>query len=202
MELDEALHRISEIHGQMQRGVVFRGYRAPAQVLIGGVALLAAGLQGAWVGADFSGSAVWFWVGVAGLSLVVVAADLCLFGIRADGARLPRKVLPVLGQYLPALATGAFLTLVLRGPEHRALLPGLWALLHGMGLFASRPHMPRAVGYVALWFATLGALWMTRDPTLGLSVPLFMGVTFGGGHLLLALVLHRGIVRAGERHHG
>ena len=37
-----------------------------------------------------------------------------------------------------------------RAPELTAFLPGLWAVLFGLGVVAARPHLPPATGMVGL----------------------------------------------------
>ncbi len=69
------------------------------------------------------------------------------------------------------------------------LLPGLWAICFGIGTFASRPYLPRASGWIALFYYAAGftLLWIARGPE-----PLtgwWVGGVFGVGQLLAALVL-------------
>jgi hypothetical protein len=80
------------------------------------------------------------------------------------------------------------------------LLPGLWAICFGIGTFASRPYLPRASGWVALFYyaAGMALLWIARGPE-----PLrawWVGATFGTGQLLAAIVLYWNLERreAGE----
>ena len=77
-----------------------------------------------------------------------------------------------------------------------ALLPGLWAICFGIGIFASRPYLPRASGWVALLYYAAGValLWIARGPE-----PLrgwWVGGTFGAGQLMAALVLYWNLERA------
>ena len=75
------------------------------------------------------------------------------------------------------------------------LLPGLWALLFGLGIFASRPYLVRASGWVALYFYAAGAalLWFARGPeTINAWA---VGGTFGVGQLLTACVLYWNLER-------
>ena len=69
------------------------------------------------------------------------------------------------------------------------LLPGLWAICFGIGIFACRPYLPRASGWVALFYyaAGFGLLWIASgvEPLSGWWV----GGTFGIGQLLAAAVL-------------
>ena len=75
------------------------------------------------------------------------------------------------------------------------LLPGLWALLFGLGVFATRPYLPRAVGWVGLFYLAAGSLLVGHaaiTPSLsGWSV----GGVFGAGYLATALAFHRNLER-------
>jgi hypothetical protein len=60
-----------------------------------------------------------------------------------------------------------------------------------MGIFASRPYLPRAIGWVALFYflAGCGLLLLARD---GYSLsPWGIGGVFGIGQLAAALVLYQ-----------
>ncbi len=56
----------------------------------------------------------------------------------------PRRTIRVVGHFLPCLAAGfaVTLSLVWGTGEHISRLPGLWAMLFGLGVFASRPYLP------------------------------------------------------------
>lgn len=202
MELDKALNRISEIHAHMARGEVFRGYRAVPTAIISALAFVGAAVQdAAWPAAD-ARRFVQVWIVVAGCSGIVAALDLWRQGRFASLRSLRSRTMPVLMQYLPAIVVGSLLAVVLAPTEHAALLPGLWALVHGMGLLASRPYLPRALGWAALWFLVAGAYLLLRAET-GVSPSAWpMGITFGVGQALLALVLWANLerpTRAGGR---
>ena len=70
-------------------------------------------------------------------------------------------------------------------------LPGLWAVLFALGVFAARPYLPRATGWVALLYLVGGALLLAAGPTdLDWAGRAFGGV-FTAGQLATAGVLHR-----------
>jgi hypothetical protein len=66
-------------------------------------------------------------------------------------------------------------------------LPGLWAMVFGLGIFASRPYLPRTTGWVALYYLTAGALLLalTREASSAWEV----GGTFALGQLGTAAAL-------------
>jgi len=195
MHLDAAIHQLSEIHAQLLRSEVFRGYRSRSMAATAGLAgLAAAGQQALELGADGDGFAR-LWMAVAALAAGVCAADLWL-GLRAASPAERGRTLRVVGQIAPAFAAGAALPFVLLRPEIGAvgLLPGLWALVFGLAVFASRPFLPRAVGWVGLWYCGAGIAQLVTA-SRGVPGPWSMGITFGVGQALAALVLRLGLER-------
>ena len=88
------------------------------------------------------------------------------------------------------------LAITLARSEHAELLPALWAVVHGLGVFASRPYLPRSVGWVSAWYVVAGA-WLLVDvePGAGLPGAWSVGIPFGVGQALLALVLYANVAR-------
>ncbi|MCC6673504.1 MAG: hypothetical protein IT458_20770 [Planctomycetes bacterium] len=188
MRIEQALEQISAIHAQVLRSEVYRGYRARSAALTSLLVLAAAGIQAWWwPAAEPFEFAVW-WVGVALLCAAVCAADLLgTAGVRREhGCRTATVLL----QFAPAAAVGAALPwLLLRiGAEASAVLPGLWAAVFGLGVFASRPYLPRAVGWVALYYLLAGVVLLILARP-GVPSPWSVGLTFGFGQAAAAVVL-------------
>lgn len=195
MELDDALDRISQIHAHVARGEVFRGYRALPTALTGLIAVCAAALQEQIVPAADARDFVSFWVVAAGIAGAIAAFDLALQCRLRTTVELRRRTWPVIAQYVPTVAVGAALAVALCSTAHAALLPALWAIVHGLGIFASRPFLPRAVGWVALWFVAAGT-WLTTTADYTVTPdPWTMGIVFGLGQGALAIVLHCNLER-------
>jgi hypothetical protein len=110
------------------------------------------------------------------------------------------RTLGVVGQLAPAFVAGAVLPLVLVRPELAAigLLPGLWALVFGLAVFASRPFLPRAVGWVGRWYCGAGSVQLLGADA-GVPGPWSIGITFGIGQAMAAVVLRLGVERAARR---
>jgi hypothetical protein len=194
MQLDEALRQISDIRQQMARGEVFRGYRSITVGFSGVAGLSAAVLQPLWVPAPeielqrYLG----LWLGVAAASFVVAGTEV---GWRAwsAGAGLARQhTLLAVEQFLPCVVVGALVTLcIYRGAPHVAwMLPGLWSLIFGLGVFASYRLLPPQVFWVGSYYVVCGCgclLWGQGENALS---PWLMGISFGGGQLLGAAVLY------------
>ena len=102
-------------------------------------------------------------------------------------------------QFLPCLAIGALLTLciVQSTPQVAWMLPGLWAFVFGLGVFASCRLLPPQAVWVGIYYTTCGCIclsWGARSENV-LS-PWLMAVTFGGGQLLAAAILYCTLERA------
>jgi hypothetical protein len=193
MELNEAVSRISDIHAQLLKSEVFRGYRSWPVATTGLIGLCAAFLQSVvWVPATGTECAV-FWVVVAGVCVSICFADLAHGYRHATSSAGRGRARSAVVQFLPPLLGGAIVTACLIETAPR-LLPGLWALFYSLGLFSSRLHLPKAVGWVALWYLSVGSLMLWSASEIG--SPWGMGLCFGLGQLALAWVLYTRIERA------
>ena len=131
------------------------------------------------------------------MSLAVGCAEIAWHYVRQATDTERRQSRCVIGQFLPAIVAGAVATVALLrlSPALASLFPGLWALLYGVAIFAARPYIPRASGWVALYFWSVGlALLWTADGIDTLS-PWSVGGTFGIGQLFGAMVLYWNLER-------
>jgi hypothetical protein len=194
VELREALEQVAEIREQMARTEVFRGYRAVPVAFSGVLAWAAAFYQAFWIPAP---TAQWsnylqLWIGAACLSAVVAGVEMAARGriVRSPVSR--RITWLAVEQFLPSLLAGGVITVavVRAGESHLWMLPGLWAVLFALGIFASCKLLPRATYAVAFYYLIAGFLALTfAKDTYALS-PWAMGLTFGVGQWLAAAVLY------------
>jgi hypothetical protein len=192
MELREALTQISEIRQQVARTELFRGYRAVPVAFSGLLALAVAGLQSVWLPepAENLEAYLFLWVGAALVSMLATGAEMALQFRHARSALARETTWLALGQFLPCIVAGGVVMVVvlLHYRELLWLLPGLWAILFSLGIFASYRLLPRATFWVAVFYMVAGTFCLTlREAALG---PWTMGVTFGAGQLLAAAVLY------------
>ncbi len=203
LELREALEQINEIRGHLARAETFRGYRAATAAATGLVAILTAILQPVLVGdpALHPRRYVLLWVAAAVLGLVGAGAQILHGYLNCDSAHRRLMTRIVLGQLVPAITAGALLagTLTARGLAAIELLPGLWALVVGLGVFASRRHLPRAIGWVGLYYLGCAAAILLYLPDAEALAPWVMATTFGVGQLAAALVLYWNLERNGSQ---
>lgn len=201
MELDRALAQISDIHAHLDRAEVYRGYRALPVSLTAGAALLAAWGQTSALGAPAPPAAfLAYWILVAGVALATAGGFIGYRYFFRETEAERRKTLRVVGQFLPCLAGGALATFLFAplGEEAIRLLPGLWALLFSLGIFASRPYLPRAIGWAGLFYLLAGARLLFLAPTPAAFSPWGIGSIFGIGQLLSAFVLYWNLERVDD----
>ena len=191
VDATRALDQIAEIHRQMAKGEVYRGYRSLPVAISGALGLIAAWVQPQAIGAADPIGFVLYWTAIAGAAVLIGSIEILYNYVVHESASGRRQTRRVVGQFLPSLVAGAAITVCLTQVSATLvpLLPGLWAICFGVGVFASRPYLPRASGWVALFYYAAGftLLWIARSPQ-----PLSawsVGGTFGVGQLLAAGVL-------------
>ncbi len=195
MELRDALSQIHEIRDRMERSQLYRGYRA-APVAASAVLALAGALgQDAVLGsgggvAHPHGFAA-YWGGIAVLGCVILGIWLVFYCRRADPRQRTRRTVAALEELLPSFLAGALVSFAVVGIAPQ-LLPGLWQVFFGLGLFASRRCLPSAVAWIAAAYVLSGTLFCGLLP--GFS-PWAMGIPFGVGQLGTAVVLYRALER-------
>ena len=191
MDVTRALDQIAEIHGQIAKGEVYRGYRSLPVAASGLVGLAAAALQPAGLGTADPIGFFLYWSAIAVGAAFVGSSEIVYNYVVHEDETARRQTRKVLGQFLPSVVGGAAMAVcfVHLSAALVPLLPGLWAICFGIGTFASRPYLPRASGWIALFYYAVGfgLLWIARGPE-----PLtgwWVGGTFGVGQLLAAVVL-------------
>jgi hypothetical protein len=192
VHVSRALEQIAEIHQQLAKGEVYRGYR-PVPVACSGVAgLVAAAVQPRSLGWSDPVGFVVYWTSVAIICALIASSEIAHNYVVRESSTERRRTRRVTAQILPPLAAGAIVsgTFVRLNPDLVTALPGLWALFFGLGIFASRPYLPRASGWVALFYFVAGAALLWLSPTAASHSPWSVGGTFGAGQLLAAFVLY------------
>jgi hypothetical protein len=195
-DLYKALEHIHAIRGQVARGTEFRGYGpetvAVTALLAGGAALFqAVSLK------NPAGSASQYlalWLATAALALLVTGLQTVTRTRRVHPGLARQMMLAAGESFMPAIVAGGLITLVLlrAAPREIWMLPGLWQILYGLGIFASCRFMPRQLFAVGAWFLATGALCLATGAGIHALSPWEMGFPFGIGQLLIAAVLKFG----------
>jgi hypothetical protein len=202
MELRDALDQISEIRERMARGQVFRGYRAVTTGFTAILAVLTSAAQAVWVPrpARDVDDYLWLWCGAAVVSLLVVGSEMAIRAARSGSAMHRQMTLLAVDQFVPCLVAGALVTYAIGKFAGGTvwIMPGLWAVLFSLGVFASRRFLPRGVGFVAAFYLLAGLVCLAVGHDGRTLWPWTMAIVFGTGQLLAAAVLWWTL----ERNHG
>ena len=199
MEFSRALAEIAEIHQQIAKGEIYRGYRSVPIAVSGLIGIAAAWLQPRSVGASDPIGFVIYWTVVAIVAALVGISEIVYNYAVHDRTSERRRTRQVVGQFLPSVLAGVIVTasFVHLSAALVPLLPGLWAICFGLGTFASRPYLPAGSSLVAIFYYAAGVvlLWIARgsEPL----TPWWVGGTFGAGQLLAAAVLYLSLERRG-----
>jgi hypothetical protein len=202
MELREALTQISEIRQRVAQTEVFRGYRAVPVAFSGVLALGTAGVQALCLPEPASNipGYLFLWVGAALVSLLATGLEIAMHHRHARSAMARQLTWLALRQFAPCLAAGGLVlfAVLTYASDILWMLPGLWAMLFSLGIFASWRLLPRATFWVALFYMIAGTMLLTlREEALS---PWAMGVPFGFGQLFSAAVLYWTLERSdGEK---
>ncbi|HXY35620.1 MAG TPA: hypothetical protein VEI07_15415 [Planctomycetaceae bacterium] len=199
MELREALEQIAEIRDQLARTETFEGYRSATVAASGLLALGAAGIQTALIPDPMGQLDLYLalWVGVAIVSAAMVGIEMFVRCRRAASETTVRLTRMVVEQFLPCVVVGALLTVAIAvvAPETAWMLPGLWSLVFGLGVFASARLFPRPVVWVAGYYLLAGIACLAAAKRLDPLSPWLMACTFGFGQLLAAAIVYWSVER-------
>jgi hypothetical protein len=192
-ELHKALSDISNIRREMARSTQFRGYGPATLAATGLLSLAAAIAQTAWLPepARYPLAYLRIWGALAAVSATLTGVQMVTRTRRLHSSLSNAMLRQAVEQFLPALAAGILLTLVLLRhytPATFWMLPGLWQLVFSLGVFASCRFLPRPMFAAGFWYLACGLLTLSLGNARALA-PWTMGLTFGGGQLLIAAIL-------------
>jgi hypothetical protein len=199
VELREALDQIAEIRDHLARTETFEGYRSATVAASGVLALAAAGLQTTLISSPIGQLDAYLalWVGVAIVGAAIAGMEMYVRCRRAASETAVRLTRMVVEQFLPCLVVGALLTVAIAvvAPETAWMLPGLWSLVFGLGVFAAARLLPRPMLCVAGYYLLAGIACLAGAKRLEPLSPWLMASTFGVGQLLAAVVIYWNVER-------
>lgn len=193
-DLERALADIAEVRERLGHVQRFRGYSSIAAAASGLFALVAGAVQlliVPHVGSVHDGRlyfAVWFVCCAA--SVLVNYGAIAHWYVNDATARDRWQTTTVGLSMIPALVLGAMLSFALLRANLFAFLPGVWYGCYGVGLFASRTMVPRAVVPIAAAFMVAGMSLLFVPAALALQwwvLPL----GFGAGQLGIGFIIMR-----------
>jgi len=192
-DLDRALAEIGAIREQMARGATFHGLGPTAFAATGALAGFAALGQARWMPSPAAhvGGFLALWIAVAAISAAVIGYEMIARSRRLHSDLADEMIAAAVWQFLPAAAAGALMTLVLArfAPQSLWMIPGLWQIAFGLGVFASCRFLPRPMRLVGVWYLASGLACLAFAQGALAFSPWTMGVGYGVGQGMVALVL-------------
>lgn len=180
-----AMDNLRFIRETMERAGSFTAISGWGVAAIGVIALVAgvvASLQStprAWIAV---------WLVDAAVSVVIAASTI---GAKAAALRIPLLSEPARKfflSFLPPMAVGAMLTVVLLAQGRLALLPGVWLMLYGAAVITAGTYSVRIVPVMGAAFMAFGAIAIVAPSDWG---NLFMAAGFGGLHIGFGALIAR-----------
>jgi hypothetical protein len=195
VDLDKALADITAIRSQMALGTEFRGYGPATVAATGALALLAGAVQAQFVpdpAANMPGFLA-LWVATAFISVVLIGIEMVARSRRIHSGLADEMIHAATAQLIPSGVAGALLTVVLYrfAPQTLWMLPGLWQILFGLGLFASCRCLPRPMFAGGVWYLGAGLASLAFANEAYALSPWGTALPFAIGQFLFAAVLYR-----------
>ena len=201
-ELRRALNDINAIRRQVAQGTQFRGY-GPLSIASSGIlAMVVATVQTRWLAASEHDVKLFLtiWVSTAAVAVLLSALQTVLRVRHVHDGLGFEMIKAAVEQFLPCVVAGSLLTVVLVriAPQDSWMLPGLWAVIFSLGIFASCRFLPRQMFGVGAWYLAAGLASLLIAGGNHALLPWAMGISFGVGQLLVAAVLRFGFEDAIE----
>jgi hypothetical protein len=179
------MDNLSFIRSTMERATAFTA--VPGW---GGVAMGLTALAATAVARTIPTENEWLmvWLGASALALTIGGWSMAVKARRAGTSVFSYSGRRFVLSYVPPLAVGALLTIVLVRAGLYGALPGTWLLLYGTGVVTGGAFSVRVVPVMGLCFMALGALALLAPPGWG---DWLMAVGFGGLHIIFGLIIAR-----------
>jgi hypothetical protein len=200
-DLYKALGDISSIRRLMANTTEFRGYGPATLAATGVFAMVAAVAQARWVPDPVRHLSAYLaiWISTAVLSAALTGMQMYTRTRRLHSGLSNEMLRLAVEQFLPAVAAGLLVTIVLQRyvPSAAWMLSGLWLVIFSLGVFSSCRFLPRPMIAAATWFLLTGLSALAMGGARALS-PWVMGISFGAGQLLVAAILQFSTSEGGD----
>jgi hypothetical protein len=190
-DLNRALVDIRNIRRQVAQTTEFRGYGPLTLSATAMLALLAGVVQSRWLPepANSPVQYVALWLTTALLCAALIASQMIGRAKRLHSTMADEMIRMAVAQFLPASIAGAILPFVLLRVSGDVfwLLPGLWQMIFGLGVFASCRCLPRPMLLVGAWFLLTGLACVALGDARALA-PATMSGAYAVGMMLVAAI--------------
>jgi hypothetical protein len=169
----------------MERATAFTAVPGWGGVAMGLIALGATALS-----STRADRAEWLavWLVASAVALTVGGWSMAAKARRAGTSVFSYSGRRFLLSYMPPIAVGGLLTLVLVRAGLYSALPGTWLLLYGTGVVTGGAFSVRVVPIMGLCFMALGAVALLAPAAWG---GWLMALGFGGLHIVFGLIIAR-----------
>jgi hypothetical protein len=178
------MDNLSFIRSTMERATAFTAVPGWGGVAMGATALGATLLAHGRPASEWLG----VWLSASALALGIGGWTMALKARRGGTSVLSYSGRRFVLSYVPPLAVGALLTLVLVRAGLYGALPGTWLLLYGTGVVTGGAFSVRVVPLMGFCFMALGAIALLVPPVWG---EWLMAAGFGGLHIIFGLIIAR-----------
>ena len=190
-DLNQALTDIRSIRRQVAEATEFRGYGPLTLSATAVFALLGGAAQHLWLPdpATHPAQYVSLWLTVGILSAALIVTQMLTRADRLHSGMADAMIRMAVAQFLPASIAGVILPLVLlhAGRDVFWMLPGLWQIVFGLGVFASCRCLPRPMLLAGVWFFLTGLACVYLGDSRALA-PIMMSVPYAVGMGFVAIV--------------
>ena len=195
-DIESALHDIARLREQLAASSRFQGLAPGIVALTGAFAFALGGWQ--YLAGE---NDLLVWILLAAVCALMIGTEAIARARKHHRSMADRMLGATLNRFLPVATAGAILGIVVlfRLPEHDRLLPGIWQLLMGVGVFAVLSNLPRQMIVAAVFYFGAGTLSLLLSGPQGPATSVLMALPFGLGQLLVAAILYRA---SSETSHG
>ncbi len=193
-DLHKALGEISSIRRQVARTTEFRGYGPATLATTGVLAFVAAAVEARWApdAVHHIGVYLSIWISTAVVAVALTGVQVYRRARRVHSGMSDEMIRMAVEQFLPSLAAGLLITIVVvrSVPGTAWILPGLWQMIFGLGVFSSCRFLPRPMVAAGVWYLLAGLISISLGDGRAFS-PWTMAVAFGVGQMMVAGILLR-----------
>ena len=192
-DLNHALQEIKHIRRQVATSTEFRGYGPLTLCGTAALAISTGILQRTLLKHPETHPLqyILLWSSTAILSLGLIAAQTLTRAKRIHSSLADEMIHMAVEHFLPALAAGTLLTILLFRVDTRLLwlFPGLWQIIYSLGIFSSCRFLPRNLLAAAAWYLLSGLLCVSLGDIRALS-PVVMAGAYGVGQCMIGAMLY------------
>jgi hypothetical protein len=192
MKLNTALDQISEIHKHISKTEIFRGYRPFTIFCIGLSSICFSFFQLIFLKNSSPVEFIMQWIYLSMLIFSLVIINIIINYFFKMSSLEKHQIRKILFQFIPSILAGALITITIIIKEQKVitLLPGVWAVIFGLTIISISPYLPELLYFVGFFYLISGGILFYLIKFNLSLYPLFMGFTFGLGHIISSWVLY------------